>query len=203
MKENKFIVYTDGSCDNIQYPNYGGWAYLVLENNEIIEQKSGNEIHTTNNKMELTAILNAVSVLPFGSEVEIITDSKYCIGLLSNQYNPKTNIEYLDTFNCLVDDKNLRVSFKWVKGHSGDKYNEIVDKLANDEYEKAGGKEIIDYKRLKVDKAYRHEVYKKSRKGARNKMLAELVQSIIDDDKPKGYDYIDNIVNEINLIFKL
>lgn len=200
---DKFKIYTDGSCDNIQYPNYGGWAYLILENDEIIEQRSGWDIHTTNNRMEMIAILESLLELPYGSEVEIITDSQYCIGAFSGAYKAKANTDLIEQFAKNVEQKNLDVAFSWVRGHNGDKYNEIVDKMANDEYEKASGKEITDFNRIKTDKEYKKEVFKNSKTSERNKMIAEVLMSIVNDTNPKGADYIQSKVNEINLIFKM
>lgn len=200
---DKFTIYTDGSCDNIQYPNYGGWAYLILENGNIIEQKSGNDIHTTNNRMEMVAIIESLVELPKFSEVEIFTDSEYCIGVLSNKYRAKVNLDIIEQFKELVNSKQLNVSFKWIKGHSNDKYNTIVDNLANEEFEKASGNKITDFKRIKTDEAYKKEVFKNSKQNMRNKLLAELIQSIINDTTPKGIDYIQEKVDEINTIFKL
>lgn len=125
---DKFKIYTDGSCDNIQYPNYGGWAYLILENDEIIEQRSGWDIHTTNNRMEMIAILESLLELPYGSEVEIITDSQYCIGAFSGAYKAKANTDLIEQFAKNVEQKNLDVTFTWVRGHNGDKYNEKLIK---------------------------------------------------------------------------
>ena len=198
---NKFTIYTDGSCDNMIYPNYGGWAYLILEDENIIEKRSGSDIHTTNNRMEMMAILESLLELPYESEVEIVTDSQYCIGSFSSKFKSKLNLDLINQYRSIVKEKNLDVSFKWVRSHNGDKYNEIVDKLANEEYEKASGKEITDYKRIKKDKEYRKDVLKNSKKNERDKMLAELVQGIINDNKPKEKDYIQNIVKDINLIF--
>lgn len=200
---DKFTIYTDGSCDNIQYPNYGGWAYLILENGNIIEQRSGNDIHTTNNRMEMVAIIESLVELPKFSEVEIFTDSEYCIGVFSNKYRAKVNLDLIEQFKELVDNKQLDVSFKWVKGHSNDKYNAIVDNLANKEFEKASGNKITDFKRIKTDESYKKEVFKNSKQNMRNKLLAELIQSIINDTTPKGINYIQQKVDEINMIFKL
>lgn len=200
---DKFKIYTDGSCDNIQYPNYGGWAYLILENDEIIEQRSGWDIHTTNNRMEMTAILESLLELPCGSEVEIITDSKYCIGAFSIAYKAKANTDLIEQFTKIVEQNDLDVKFTWVRGHNGDKYNKMVDKMANDEYEKASGKEITDFNRIKTDKEYKKEVFKNSKTNERNKRIAEVLMSIVNDTNPKGADYIQSKVNEINLIFKM
>ena len=149
---DSFIIYTDGSCDNIRYPNYGGWAYLILEDGEIIENKSGNDIYTTNKRMEMIAIINSISFLPNFSNVNIVTDSKYCIGAFSNQYDAKANKDLIEQFNNIVESKSLDIRFTWVRGHSGDKYNEMVDKMANNEFEKVSGYVITDFKKLKTDK---------------------------------------------------
>ena len=85
MEERRIKIYTDGSCDNIRYPNYGGWAYLILEDDCVIEEKSGNEVHTTNNRMEMFAIISSLVNIPKFSKVEIITDSKYCIYAFTNK----------------------------------------------------------------------------------------------------------------------
>lgn len=61
-EERRIKIYTDGSCDNIRYPNYGGWTYLTLENDVIIEEKSGNEVHTTNNRMEMFAYIFQIAI---------------------------------------------------------------------------------------------------------------------------------------------
>lgn len=146
-EERRIKIYTDGSCDNIRYPNYGGWAYLTLENDVIIEEKSGNEVHTTNNRMEMFAIISSLVNLPKFSKVEIITDSKYCIYAFTHEPSPSAkNIDLIGRFCEIVVSKNIDVIFKWVRGHCGDKYNEIVDKMANDEFEKASGEKITDFK---------------------------------------------------------
>lgn len=200
---DKFKIYTDGACDNIQYPNYGSWAYLILENDEIIDQRSGWDIHTTNNRMEMTAILNSLGELPYNSEVEIFTDSQYCIGAFSNKYRAKANTDLIEQFRTIAKDKNLNIKFTWIKGHSGNNYNEIVDRLANDEYEKASGKQITDFERIKTDKEYKSQVFKNSKVNERNKMIAEVIMSVIKDERPKTTDYVHSIVEEINCIFRL
>lgn len=199
---DRFKIYTDGACDNIQYPNYGSWAYLILEDDKIIEQQSGSDIHTTNNRMEMLAIILSLMELPYGSEVEIFTDSQYCIGAFSNKYRAKANTDLIKQFRDIERDRNLSITFTWVRGHSGDEYNEIVDKLANDAYEKASGKKITDFGRIKTDKEYRNQVFKNSKENERNKMIAEVIMSVINDERPKTIDYVQSIVEEINYIFR-
>lgn len=200
--DNIFNIYTDGSCDNIRYPNYGGWAYVILENNNIIESKSGNESHTTNNRMEMIAIINAISSLPDFSNATIFTDSKYCIGAFSNQYYARANTDLIKQFLDIVESKSLNISFEWVRGHDGNKWNEMVDKMANDEFEKASGCKITDFKRIKYDADYKREVFKNYKEDVRNKLIAEILIDVA-SSKNVSDKYIIDKVKEINKLFKL
>lgn len=129
----KFAVYADGSANNIQAPHNGGWAYVILDDKEnIVKEDNGKTTETTNNKMELTAICNALWELPFGSEVDVYSDSKYSIGVLSNKsWRPKENLDIIEKCKEAMLSLNLKIHFKWVKGHNGDKWNEYVDKKAS------------------------------------------------------------------------
>lgn len=200
--DNIFNIYTDGSCDNIRYPNYGGWAYVILENNNIIESKSGNESHTTNNRMEMIAIINAISSLPDFSNATIFTDSKYCIGAFSNQYYARANTDLIKQFIEIVESKSLDITFEWVRGHNGDEWNEMVDKMANDEFEKVSGCKITDFKRIKHDADYKREVFKNYKEGVRNKLIAEILIDVA-SSKNVNDKYIIDKVKEINKLFKL
>lgn len=200
--DNIFNIYTDGSCDNIRYPNYGGWAYVILENNNIIESKSGNESHTTNNRMEMIAIINAISSLPDFSNATIFTDSKYCIGAFSNQYYARANTDLIKQFIEIVESKSLDITFEWVRGHNGDEWNEMVDKMANDEFEKVSGCKITDFKRIKHDADYKREVFKNYKEDVRNKLIAEILFDVARSNNVND-KYIIDKVKEINKLFKL
>ena len=200
--DNIFNIYTDGSCDNIRYPNYGGWAYVILENNNIIESKSGNESHTTNNRMEMIAIINAISSLPDFSNATIFTDSKYCIGAFSNKYYARANTDLIKQFFDIVESKSLDITFEWVRGHNGNEWNEMVDKMANDEFEKASGCKITDFKRINYDADYKREVFKNYKEDVRNKLIAEILIDVA-SSKNVNDKYIIDKVKEINKLFKL
>ena len=89
---SKFIAYTDGSCDNLSLRRPGGAAYVILdENGQLFKKASKGFLGTTNNRMELLAIVSVVNSLPANSEVTIYTDSRYCIMAL-NSKKPKKNI---------------------------------------------------------------------------------------------------------------
>ena len=130
------VVYTDGACSG--NPGPGGLAWAVGER----LWRSGAEAHTTNQRMELTAVLEAVTSIT--GPVEVVSDSTYVVncfrdswwrgwlarGWLNSQKKPVAN---RDLWEPLVDAYRAgpgRIRFRWVKGHAGDPMNELVDRLA-------------------------------------------------------------------------
>ncbi len=131
-------IYTDGSC--IQNPGNGGWAAIMLINNEK-KAISGFKKNTTNNQMELMAAIEALKKIPFGEEVQIYTDSKYVkMGITEwikkwSQNNWKTSskkkVKNLELWKELSSiSKKHKIKWLWIKGHAGDPINEEVDALA-------------------------------------------------------------------------
>ena len=141
----KLNIYTDGACSG--NPGKGGWG-AVLVYNGIEKEISGAEMHTTNNRMELTAVIKAFQLLKEPCEVELTTDSKYVCdavnkgwvygwkkkGWIKSDKKPALNV---DLWEELLKQLNIhKVTFIWVKGHNGHPYNEKCDKLAVSEYQK-------------------------------------------------------------------
>ena len=131
-------IYTDGSC--IQNPGNGGWAAIMLINNEK-KSISGFKKNTTNNQMELMAAIEALKKIPIGEEVQIYTDSKYVkMGITEwikkwSQNNWKTSskkkVKNLELWKELSSiSKKHKIKWLWIKGHAGDPINEEVDVLA-------------------------------------------------------------------------
>lgn len=127
-----YVCYTDGSCDNVK-SKAGGSAYIIIKDGEIVKMKSHGSLCTTNNRMELLAIISAVNSCPDNACVDVYTDSKYCIWVLSKETAPQINEDLYELFKkCSAHVEGVR--FHWVKGHNGDKYNEMADDMAYGAY---------------------------------------------------------------------
>ena len=135
---NKITIYTDGACSG--NPGRGGWAAIILDG-EKIEKISGSKDNTTNNRMELTAVISALKYVK-DKNLEIYTDSKYTKdGIEKWISNCKKNgwktaskkpVANKDLWIQLNKIKNIRkIEWNWVKGHSGNLGNEKADYLAN------------------------------------------------------------------------
>ena len=132
-------IYTDGACRG--NPGKGGWgAILVYEGRE--KELSGGEPMTTNNRMELSAAIEALSALKEPCEVTLTSDSKYLIDAIEKGWavswrekgwkkadkSPALNPDLWEKLLGLLEIH--KVTFIWVKGHVGHPYNERCDKLA-------------------------------------------------------------------------
>jgi ribonuclease HI len=119
------VIYTDGSC--LKNPGPGGFAFIIIfENYELHFADSVN--HTTNNRMELTAVIEALKYCT-ETKITFFTDSKYVINCALNKWKKNKNNDLWNAYTFLA--KNFDISFTWIKGHSGNYYNELVDKMAN------------------------------------------------------------------------
>ncbi len=139
-------MYTDGSCHG--NPGPGGWgAILRWEGRE--RELSGGAAETTNNQMELMAVIEGLKALREACEVEVFTDSKYVMdgmkswihgwkkrGWKTASKQPVKNIEYWQSLDREV--ARHQVSWTWVKGHSGHPENERADLLANEQASRHG-----------------------------------------------------------------
>ena len=135
----KVTLYTDGACSG--NPGRGGWG-AVLIYGEVEKQMSGVAEVTTNNQMELTAVIEGLKALKEPCEVLVYSDSAYVVnafnqnwieGWINNNWrnskkDPVANRELWEELISLT--QTHKVTFNKVKGHAGDKYNEICDSLA-------------------------------------------------------------------------
>lgn len=138
-------IYTDGACSG--NPGPGGWGAVLVYNGKE-KELSGSEKETTNNRMELTAVIMALNALNQPCEVKLTTDSKYVCDAINKRWvyswrkngwkksdkKPALNVDLWKELLSLLE--KHEVEFIWVKGHNGHKYNEICDALAVKEYQK-------------------------------------------------------------------
>ena len=136
--EDHLIVYTDGACAG--NPGRGGWAWAVAPSGS--PSDAGGEARSTNQRMEIRAVLEALRTLP--GAVEVVSDSTYVVncfrdrwwekwlakGWINSQRKPVANRDLWEPLIDLVRAREPAVTFRWVKGHSGDPMNDLVDRLA-------------------------------------------------------------------------
>lgn len=114
-------VYTDGSCN--PNPGQGGWAYVIPSTGI---EKSGAENNTTNNRMEMRAIIEALRET--SGYVRIFSDSQMSIYILQGIWKAKKNRDLFHEAKILMTGRYC--AFQWVRGHNGNSYNERADYLA-------------------------------------------------------------------------
>ena len=133
-------IYTDGACSG--NPGRGGWAAIIIDG-EKVEKISGASENTTNNRMELIAVISALKYVQ-NKKIEIFNDYKYTKdGIEKWIYNWKKNgwktankqsVKNIDLWQDLDQlNQKKNVHWNWVKGHSNNEYNNMADKLARSE----------------------------------------------------------------------
>lgn len=144
----KVSIYTDGACSG--NPGIGGWG-AILFYNDFSKEISGSNEHTTNNRMELTAAIEALKLLKEPCRVDLYSDSAYLVNAFNEKWiygwrkkdwkKGSNDIPNSDLWQVLLDFNHTHnINFIKVKGHADNKYNNRCDKLATDaikEYNKA------------------------------------------------------------------
>lgn len=131
-----FKIYTDGSCDATT--RIGGWGYIMLKDKEIIKEKNGGKLDSTNNRMELYAIIKGIKYVKKhypDEEVEVYTDSLITMNCANGKFKRNANLDLWEVYDQVVS--GLKIKFVKIKAHSGDFYNERVDILAKEGCKKA------------------------------------------------------------------
>lgn len=121
-------IYCDGAYSSSR--NQGGWAFVVVQDNKVIYKDYDGLMNTTNQRMEIMAMIKTLSWLKNYSisvPIKIYTDSMYVIGTITKNYNKNANNDLWDILIPLV---NKDIEYLHVKGHNGDKFNEECDKWA-------------------------------------------------------------------------
>lgn len=141
----KVVLYTDGACSG--NPGVGGWACILIYKKHQ-KQMSDSEKQTTNNRMELTAVIQGLKQLKEKCNVEIYSDSAYIINAINKDWLTQWQVRSWKTANKEdVSNKDLweqliallskhKTTFVKVKGHADNEYNNLCDKLAVEEVKK-------------------------------------------------------------------
>ena len=128
MRSNGIVIHTDGACKG--NPGPGGWGAVIEQNGGQVKL-SGSEPQTTNNRMEMTAVIKGLEAVDASANVLISSDSTYVINTMTKGWKRKANQDLWDHLDRLVGSRN--VSWRWVRGHNGDRGNELADALATKE----------------------------------------------------------------------
>jgi ribonuclease HI len=134
-------IFCDGGCS--PNPGQGGWGVVHVRHNKVVNHLWGYDPETTNNKMELIALINAFKMAPINKKVIIFSDSQYCVRILNewaeswekNAWSKKNegiikNLQQIKTAWYLKQFKP-NVIVKWTKGHEGNRWNEYANSLAH------------------------------------------------------------------------
>ena len=135
----RVVIYTDGACKG--NPGIGGWgAFLSID--EHVRELSGGELQTTNNRMELTAVIEGIGALTEPCKIAVTSDSTYVLKGIQEwlpawkkrnwktaSKQPVKNVDLWQKLDAAILGHDI--DWHWVKGHSGHRENEIADQLAN------------------------------------------------------------------------
>ena len=147
---NEVQIYTDGACKG--NPGPGGWG-AWLKSGTTEKELFGGELNTTNNRMELQAVIEGLGALKRPCKVVLYLDSQYvrmgitewirgwkAKGWRTSTKQPVKNVELWQQLDKLVAEGGHQIEWRWVKGHSGDPGNERADALANKGVDRALGR---------------------------------------------------------------
>jgi ribonuclease HI len=150
MQLNDVVIYTDGACKG--NPGPGGWGVLLVSPDGSEKELFGGELGTTNNRMEMMAVIQALGVLKRPCAVTLHLDSQYVLkgitewlvgwkakGWKTASKQPVKNVDLWQEMDSLVANSGHKIDWRWVKGHAGHPGNERADALANRGVEKILG----------------------------------------------------------------
>ena len=139
---NQVVIYTDGACKG--NPGPGGWGVLLRSVDGSEKELCGGESGTTNNRMEMMAVIQALAALKRPCQVTLHLDSQYVLkgitewlpgwkakGWRTAAKQPVKNVDLWQQLDALVSQGGHTIDWRWVKGHNGDPGNERADGLAN------------------------------------------------------------------------
>lgn len=141
-----YIIYTDGGCE-CNPGGRGGYGAVIINNStgELTDISEGFR-STTNNRMEVMAVIKALEKIEKGTHIQLFSDSQYVIKTMSGMFRKRKNTDLWRRLDRLVED--FSIDWNWVRGHDGNIYNERCDTLCTEAMENA---------ELKIDTGYRNK----------------------------------------------
>lgn len=144
---NNVIIYTDGACSG--NPGPGGFAGIIIQDDTELEV-TGGEKQTTNNRMELIAVIESLNQVKSSSNITLYSDSQYIVNAINQGWlknwiyknwkksdgKPVQNVDLWQELIPLLD--KHKIKFIWVKGHANNKYNNRCDELACEQRDRYG-----------------------------------------------------------------
>lgn len=139
-------VFTDGSCEG--NPGPGGWSAVWVEDDRVTLERCGGAPDTTNNRMELKAMIEGLRMIPADAEITLYSDSNLCVQTVNEwaagwekrgwkrKTGPIANLELVKELYALAHQRP-RVNIRWIKAHDGSKWNEYADAVASREAARA------------------------------------------------------------------
>ena len=122
-----YTLYTDGACSG--NPGPGGWAAIIINNGTGQSLAlSGGCKDTTNNRMEMLAVIEGLKTIPDIAKVKLLSDSQYVIKTLTDGWKRNKNADLWEQLDALCESHIM--DYEWVKGHASNKHNNACDKLA-------------------------------------------------------------------------
>ena len=131
MADTRITLYTDGACSG--NPGPGGYAAILVAQDDtgrVVRERAitGVESSTTNNRMELTAVIEGLKALTKPSPVSVVSDSEYVVNTMTRNWKRRKNHDLWEELDALCATHD--VTWEYIKGHAGHTYNERADKLA-------------------------------------------------------------------------
>jgi ribonuclease HI len=132
-------VFTDGAAE--PNPGPGGWGAVYVADNQVVDERCGSEPHTTNNRMELSALINGCALVPAGKKAVLYTDSQLCVSTVNEwakgweargwkrKGGEIKNLELVQELYAICQ-RRPELELRWIAAHSGNRWNEYADALA-------------------------------------------------------------------------
>jgi len=132
-------VFTDGAAE--PNPGPGGWGAVYVANNQVVDERWGSDPHTTNNRMELSALINGCALVPEGTKAVLYTDSQLCVSTINEwakgweargwkrKGGEIKNLELVQELYAICK-RRPELELRWIAAHSGNRWNEYADALA-------------------------------------------------------------------------